>query len=420
MPARYLLLLCIACAGLAQSDPAGELRRIRRHMAQNLNQLPNFTCLETIERFRRASASARWELSDRVRLEVAQVGQRELFSWPGAGQFDDTDIGDIVGGGMTGTGDFALFARSLFLNRDHAIIFAGSETLDGRRALRYDYRIARKDGRFRVGVGGKHAMVGYSGSFWADAETLDLLRLAGSADDTPAELGLSAVTTEIQYTRVLLGERAFLLPQTGESVMTFTSGQASRNRIVFQQCRQYTVDVIVSFAEDAAARPSSGGAGVTAFELPPGIVFHTRLETPIDSQTSAVGDPLRATVARDIKSRDQILVPAGAVLAGRIRRLERYPSPTPYFAVALEFYAVESDGRRARLFAELDDIDPLHGLFWRSTHFSESRRRSIAERAILAHSPKWSGVGTFFYWGSRLRLPAGLRLSWRTAPRPIP
>src|SRR5438045_2730322 len=65
------------------------LAQIKAKMADNLARLPNYTCLQTIERSHRDARKKRFERQDLVRLEVALVGGRERFAWPGANRIDE-------------------------------------------------------------------------------------------------------------------------------------------------------------------------------------------------------------------------------------------------------------------------------------------------------------------------------------------
>ena len=95
------LLLCIPIsASIAQPLPPEVLLlgRIKAKAAENLQRLPNYTCTQTIERSHRNAKSRKFELLDTIRLEVALVEGKELFSWPG-GKFEEKGIGEIVGAG---------------------------------------------------------------------------------------------------------------------------------------------------------------------------------------------------------------------------------------------------------------------------------------------------------------------------------
>src|ERR1700736_5530437 len=167
------------------------LSRLKAKAAENLRRLPNYTCTQTIERARRAPKARRFETLDTLRLEVALVEGRELFSWPGAGKFEERGIGEIVGpGAAIGNGSFALHARSVFLSRPPKFTPVGDTILNGQHTVRYDYRVPQMLSGFQIRVGDHQALVEYHGSFWVDAETLDLIRLEVHVDDIPPDLDL--------------------------------------------------------------------------------------------------------------------------------------------------------------------------------------------------------------------------------------
>ena len=62
---------------------ADTLPRIREKMAEVLLRQPNYTCTETIERTRQMVGS-RTRIEDTLRMEVALVGGKEMFAWPGS------------------------------------------------------------------------------------------------------------------------------------------------------------------------------------------------------------------------------------------------------------------------------------------------------------------------------------------------
>ena len=161
---------------------------------------------------------------DTLRLEVALVNGEELFSWPGAGKFEEKGIGEIVAGGTTTTGDFAAHARTVFVSKLPTFTYAGEEVRQNRSVVRYDYQVAAFISGYDVRVGEKRATVASRGSFWADRETRDVLRLEVRADEIPPELGLSGVITGIDYGKVRIANSDFLLPQRVEVVASYTSG----------------------------------------------------------------------------------------------------------------------------------------------------------------------------------------------------
>src|SRR5437870_12723323 len=94
MRARLIAtVLCAASMAAAQTESPPEvvlLSRIKQHMKARLLQVPNYTCLETVERWQQISASAKFKPVDTVRVEVAEVDGKELFARPGR-PFDETN-----------------------------------------------------------------------------------------------------------------------------------------------------------------------------------------------------------------------------------------------------------------------------------------------------------------------------------------
>ena len=107
---------------------------------------------------------------------------------------------------------------------------------------------------------------------------------------------------------------------------------------------------------------------------------------------------ISAKVHSDVKHKGVVIVPKGALVSGRLRRLEKYTDESPYFVVGLEFSEVDFPGNRVRFFAELQQIAPPAG------------RERIAKMPS-SHLP---GVGTVSVRGGALRLAAGLHMVWKT------
>ncbi len=404
----------------AQSGLAPEvllLARIKVHMEQNLTRLPNYTCVETVERSRRRAPARKFELVDALRLEVAMIGRKELYSWYGENQFQERDLIDMVGGGAIGTGDFALHAYSVFLSSAPAYTYAGERMLDNRLTIRYDYRVPLLSSGYRIRVPPREARVGYRGSFWVDAQSLDLVRLEVIADEIPEELGLREARTTIEYARVPIGEEEFLLPQRSELLMSDLQGNESRNRVEFTRCRQFAGEARLSFG-DPPPGLEPPKPEVREIELPDGLGVELRLETPVDSQTSFVGDPLRAVVARHVKKDGRILIPKGAAVTGRLTRLERLTAPASHYLVGFEFYAVEFGGVRAPFRAHLEQAGAaaswLPGGPLTLTGLPPDRRTTLV---LLEPASRRPGAALLLARASRLQLPRGFTMLWNTSSK---
>jgi hypothetical protein len=371
---------------LAQSEL--QLSQIKRQMADHLSRVANFTCLETIHRSK-TDRIGRMQKNDTLRLEVAFVDGKELFSWLGAGKFEDRGIGEFGRGGAIESGLFASLAQSVFLTKWPTFRYSGEESVHGRRAVRYTYRVPLQGSGYEIKIGTKHALVGFSGSFWADAETLQVMRLSVRADDIPLTLGIYGAVQSIEYTRVRLSETDYLMPQSAETTLSELSGGESRNRTEFSHWLRYESESTLVFE----GAPSSPGKPDAKIELPPGLVLSTHLDTEIGSARALVGDPIAAIVDQDAKWKGEVIVPPGSTLTGRIRSIEKPDDPSGNCTIGLEFSQLQIGNRRVRFFARL------------------SEGKSSGVRKVTAGD--LLGVGELQIRGDSFRLSRELHLIWK-------
>jgi hypothetical protein len=415
-PAFVLALLLAAAAPAQQAAPDVLLARIRSQMAVNLQNLPNYVCLETIERSRRPVRSLMLVPTDRLKLEVAHVGQRELYAWPGEKELGALDVTTLAGGGLIGNGAFSLRARTLFLTKDATFRYVGRERSKGRELVRWDFWIAADTKRFLLAYGDANGFVGERGSFWADAESLDIVRMRSDAADIPPDIGISSSHSEVEYQRSRIADSEFLLPARAEVRLSTRDGAESRNLTTFSACRRYGVESTLSFDFDASTADSQSLSAqeppAAPFDLPVDLELSIELRTPIDTQKSMEGDPLEGRLTADVMQDGKLVAPAGALVRGRLRRLERLPEYGNAILVSLDFHSLEFGGQTGRFLAEMQSFQHTAGV-------SDSLEPVGRGQTGKLHAPAVVGVGSMFLTG-RDRISAGFSMAWRTEEVPPP
>jgi hypothetical protein len=394
------------------------LARLKRQMGEVLNHMPDYTCLVTLERSSRPRATAAFSREDILHYEIAHTDGKELFAWTGARHFEDQSIVGAVRYGVISNGEFVLHARTVFLDGYSNIRLTGPEDLDGRSTLRWDYQIPMFGSGMKIFFYDRPAHVGSHGSFWVDPTTLDLIRLDVYADGIPLDFPYTDAVTSIEYSRVRIGSRNALLPQSAMVLLQETSGKGNRNVMEFSHCRQYAGESAISFdvPETTVALPPSAVSYVPAAPEPvlaAGLTIRLRLSTAIDSTTIAIGDPLEASVVDDVTQRGKIVVPAGSIVRGRFRRMEKRSGPPVQYGIGLEFTGIEMSGKHVRFFGEMKRLETAvpgfvaagrPGLF-------QSERGTATE---LHYFPAVPGVATFLMKGASFVLPQGMTMVWIT------
>jgi hypothetical protein len=237
----------------AAEDPDELFQRIKTHMTQHLGKLPNYTCHETIDRVLRSGGMTRH--LDRVELEVAFVGQQELFSRPGENRFGEQSISQLVSGGTISNSALGAHVDIIF-SRDIADFkYAGECKKDGHKTIRYDLRVPIEKSDFHVRHNGAEGPAGYQGSIWVDAETLDLIRVDYKVNRIPAHLGVSLIEKSLRYKKLMIGNSEINLPEHSTLGAIDDRGAYTLNMIKLTDCREFAADSVVKYGP-----PSQGSA----------------------------------------------------------------------------------------------------------------------------------------------------------------
>lgn len=395
---RLWWILSLAAVVAARGDDP--ISQIRSQVAERMARIPNYTCLETIERSWYASDYAGSLIRDRMRFEVSVVEGQEQFAWPGGGPLDIHERQIILGRGLTKTGDFAGFLSAIFAPYGTTYMRVGEEATGARRAVRYDYRVPLEGSRYTITQNGVTATVGFHGSFWVDPETLDLTRVELNADNIPRSFMRRSARIAIDYGLVAVGTGSFLLPRRTDVSTVSNSKRENRTTTLFSGCRQFLAESSISFEEksvDQAAKQDDARAA-----LPGGLVIEAALETPILRATAATGDLVQAEISKEIRSESGVVVPQGAVLEGRIVLLEARGSTQPADALAVRFTKVRFGTSEVGLRARLVGCGAA---------FQGAPGTQHGAWARYGYSPP---SGSMLFWGGFVELPKGLTLTLKT------
>lgn len=129
--------LATLCWGYQQPDPMQQLIQVRQKISESMNRIPRYLCTETVERsmvelplrtgrnlscpeivaaFKKNPKHLEVLSADRLRLDVAVLGEREAYSWVGEGRFGDQALGTLVKSGLTANGSFGSFLKEIFVS----------------------------------------------------------------------------------------------------------------------------------------------------------------------------------------------------------------------------------------------------------------------------------------------------------------
>jgi hypothetical protein len=396
--------LALLPAHLGAADDA--LEQVRVRVLGNLERLPDFTCMETIERLSQHGAKPR--RMDTILLESSYVGGQELVSWPGQAALERQTVLDLAkGGGLISFGDFALHLRALFGRSGAEFSAPEPEARDGRETLRWSFRVPREKSSYKVGDTRTRTVVAYHGAIRADAKTFDLIRLEIVADGIPTEIGMSSAETAIDYSRVRIAETEVVLPSATRIVVRGPDGQGFENRATFTGCRKFTGQSTITFGDAPEAGAEAGKASLT---LPAGVRLTATLEETIDLEHAAIGQTVEMTLLARVSQGATEYFPKGTRLVGRITRLK---GRSPHYLVGIRFTAFESRDRRAEARLALDEIFAAGNRYHIVSPAPTDPETNAAKMSAGVSRPP-RGEAVFFTESLKSTLPRGLRLELRT------
>ena len=362
-----VFLLAAALYGQTEPDPAEVLKAAQAKVLEAMKRLPKYACIETIERLYYAPVKPkhittpceetagekpmRLTATDRLRLDVAQGEEYEIYSWPGASHFDLTEIDRIVDRGPFGSGSFGGYLLDIFDNEATRFEHRGENVRNGKKMLVYAYTVPRNASHYAILGYHSWLTTGFSGMVEVETESLEIARVTMITPQLPAETKLCMAESTLDYARFQIGDGTFLLPRRSELRLSDRNGEQTNNTTVYSGCREYQAHSSIRFGDTpptaAPMTPSDGTKAQLPGGLPRRYSVDLRMKDAVDSEKSAAGDPVSATVAHDVHpyQSKEIVIPAGAVAHGRVSRVEHHFVPYDYVVIGIVFQSIEIGGR---------------------------------------------------------------------------
>jgi hypothetical protein len=428
-------LLLFSVAGLCHAaghNPTEVLSRLRDRVIESVDRLPNYTCVETVSRTYFQPTSPRpgrtcdehegnkrrgiYQMvavsADRLRLDVAAVSQREIFSWAGAQKFEDGELSEIVSGGAIGTGAFGAFLKAIFGGDTAWFTFVRETDIGGRAVMEYTYAIPEEFSHYEVRAGNEWITTAYDGSVIADAETGQLVTLKIRTAELPPSTGSCETRTTLEYQTVRLGTGDFLLPWEARQRFISRTGMEAENTLAFSACRQFRGQSTVHFG-DTTESTNAPAVVAASMHLPANLAVSVELLQPIDTETAAAGDVITGRLAKPIFDAQKLpLAAAGALVEGRLMRVQRYFTKPARATVVIKLETLEVNGARGPF--TLLPAPIKQKVEWTrkpSGGRIEYRGVSLGEMPV----PGENKYGVFLFSGNGIIVPKGYLTQWITA-----
>jgi len=359
--------------------------------------------------------------SDRLRVELSLFDGKDMFSWPGGNTFD-SDIDNLISNGATLSGILGPFDVSVLLNDADPSSFRYQDTVTafGKTLVRYAYKVPVQKSHLIISdLAEKRVPVPYEGFFLVDASTGDLRRLCVELNDFPQNTNLSLGAVATDYGAHTIGDTVAFVPVSSTMRLLFKQGALAVNAMQYVDCHQFQAESTLHFN---GVPEASGGTQKSISErlptIPKNRVVKLALSTAIDSHTASTGDLVQAHVVKSLKGKDgEILIPAGALVRGRILRLVQYAPPYNSVQLILKFDQIALNGSIAGVRLSPREAVPQDGA--QNLYYTVNRvRRPVPisqgkTNASNSQDDRKNGTGTFEFDNTdHLHLPVGYVTEW--------
>jgi hypothetical protein len=312
----------------------------------------------------------------------------------------------MVGGGMIGTGDFALHVKSIFVSGYTRFEYRGVEAVRGRKAHRFHYKVAMADSHFLMRVPPNEGIVGYQGDIWHDAESLELLRMEMLIDEIPPQLPLRSGFKTIEFGPVEIGGAGYVMPVSMDMTLAAADGSEDRNRMVFSACRQYQSQSTISFDDPADIKPREAEVTVT---LPAKLDVSLKLKADYAPATAARGDLLVFEVAKAVVRKETLLLPKGAEINFRLESTICNPTPVSHCFIGLRPESFQFENKSGRFDASLE-----FPLLREAIRAIPGGSRMADLQQVVVPPPGAESAQFVLIRTTKPRLPKGYPMVWRT------
>jgi len=411
-------------------DPVDVLVHLRDEVLRHATRIPNYTCLETVDRDiyqwageppkscdsilgRRKKAELSVLLkkmrSDRLRLDVLLTSVQEVYSWAGAGKFEDIEIDQLIPEGAMGTGPFATHLLNLFETRNPRFVFDGDASEGGRQLMEFSFTVPLAESHYRIKGHNGWVTTGYSGTLLVDALTSELVKLNVRTDELAPETGQCETDTELKYGKVPLGGIDYLLPLATRQRFIGRDGIEAENQVAFSACHEFRGESTLLVEDHGEGKPKTRPAAPPEpLKLPLGLPISIEILAEIHAAEAAAGDMFEARLKKPIlDQRQKLLVAAGARIDGRLMRVElRHANPE--YTVAMRLETIEIDGVKHPL-----SVTPNR----RTRDLRTTTKGGLRDRGIEIELPLPSEThyGVYHFSGVNAVIPRGFETQWTTA-----
>ena len=243
-------------------EAAAIIEKTRSNTLEAVAEMPDFVVKQQIQRSDAYAGTGNYRSRDRLVVAVSyrSTGEEEykLLSVNGVLQENPARKSSYAeAGGTSSTGEFVTMLSTIFKRENNArfdVVY--TDTIRGRRAVMFDFEIARDKAQQQITSTGAittSTMTGMKGRLWVDRDLHRVLRIESEATEIPSDFPISSASRNIDYDWTTISDERYLLPSLSEVRLTFRQSKdiyETRNLIRFRDYQKYGTEVQILEVDD--------------------------------------------------------------------------------------------------------------------------------------------------------------------------
>lgn len=241
----------------SEKESAEILEKTRQKTLAAVEEMPDFVVKQQIQRAAAYAGTNNFRNLDKLVVAVSyrSSGQEEykLLSLNGIVQ-ETPKVKQSYEevGGTSSTGEFVTVLATIFKPESETkFSLIDTDTIRGRRAVVFDYSVARDKAKQQITASGyltDSTITGMKGKIWIDQEDARVLRVESEATEIPENFPIRSAKRLIDYDWATISNEKYLLPALSDVRLTFRESSKvfeTRNLIRFKDYQKFGTEVII-------------------------------------------------------------------------------------------------------------------------------------------------------------------------------
>ena len=252
-----VLLALLACP-FGQSRQADQIddaekQRILDAMQEYANrylaELPNFICDQVTHQYEAGRNPGRWRKGDVLTSKLMYAERHERRDLELVNQKPVRPGMRLRRVPLETQGEFGILMASIFSPESHTSIeWKGWESVGGSRAAVFAFAIDADHSTMRLTADDLvKVTVPYHGTVYGDPQTGAIWRITDIESNLPRQLHTELISRVVDYGKVSIGPKSYLLPLQATIWMTTNNGSV-RNDLEFLNYRKFEAESVIKFA----------------------------------------------------------------------------------------------------------------------------------------------------------------------------